>query len=178
MIRSLQGRHALSWLSALDLQLCRRLNRSARPGLVRTLIVASRLGDGVLWYVLMALLPVLLGRQGLEISLRMAGVGLVCLGSYRLIKERAARPRPFQAEPGIRAWTAPIDHYAFPSGHTMHAVAFTWILVAEIPALAPLLIPFAAVVATSRVVLGLHYPSDVLAGGALGASIAALAQLL
>jgi undecaprenyl-diphosphatase len=60
----------------------------------------------------------------------------------------------------------------------MHAVAFTWILVAEIPELAIWLVPFAAVVAASRVVLGLHYPSDVLAGGALGATIAGLSRLI
>jgi undecaprenyl-diphosphatase len=178
MHRTLQSQPALSWLSALDLQLCRRLNRAARPGLIRALILASRLGDGILWYVLMGALPVVLGREGLQLSLRMAGVGLVCLGLYRLIKERAARPRPFQAQPGIRAWTAPLDRYAFPSGHTMHAVAFTWILVAEIPELAIWLVPFAAVVAASRVVLGLHYPSDVLAGGALGATIAGLSRLI
>lgn len=178
MNRTLQTQPALSWLSALDLRLCRRLNGSARPGLVGALIVTSRLGDGILWYVLMGMLPLLFGQRGLLLSVRMAGVGLVCLGLYRLIKERAARPRPFQAEPGIRAWTAPLDRWAFPSGHTMHAVAFTWVLVAEIPELAVYLVPFAALVAVSRVVLGLHYPSDVLAGGLLGASIAALARLL
>jgi undecaprenyl-diphosphatase len=174
----LRGQQALTWLTALDVGLCQRLNRTARPGLVRALIVASRLGDGILWYVLMAFLPLVLGGRGLALSIRMAGVGLVCLGLYRLIKDRAARPRPFQAQPGVQAWTAPLDLYAFPSGHTMHAVAFTWVLVAEIPELAPWLVPFAIAVATSRVVLGLHYPSDVLAGAALGATVGALAGIL
>jgi undecaprenyl-diphosphatase len=54
----------------------------------------------------------------------------------------------------------------------MHAVAFTWIAVATEPALAWVLVPFTLLVAASRVVLGLHYPSDVAAGALLGAALA------
>ena len=53
------------------------------------------------------------------------------------------------------------------------AVAFTTLGVAFVPALAAVLVPFALSVAASRVVLGLHYPSDVLVGAALGAGLAA-----
>jgi undecaprenyl-diphosphatase len=75
----------------------------------------------------------------------------------------------------IQAWGAPLDEFSFPSGHTLHAVAFTLVALAHYPALAPLLLPFTACVATSRVVLGLHYPSDVLAATAIGIGLAALA---
>ncbi len=44
------------------------------------------------------------------------------------------------------------------------------------PELAWVLVPLAGLIAASRVVLGLHYPSDVLAGGAIGAALALLAQ--
>ncbi len=44
------------------------------------------------------------------------------------------------------------------------------------PELGWVLLPLAALIATSRVTLGLHYPSDVIAGGAIGAALAALAQ--
>ena len=70
---------------------------------------------------------------------------------------------------------APLDEYSFPSGHTLHAVSFTLIAVHYYPKLAWLLLPFAVLVALSRVVLGLHYPSDVLAGALLGAGLALLA---
>ena len=68
----------------------------------------------------------------------------------------------------------PLDEFSFPSGHTLHAVAFTLVALAHYPGLAPLLIPFAACVAASRVVLGLHYPSDVLAATVIGSVLAGL----
>ncbi|HYR36596.1 MAG TPA: phosphatase PAP2 family protein, partial [Burkholderiales bacterium] len=68
---------------------------------------------------------------------------------------------------------APLDAFSFPSGHTLHAVAFTLVALNYYPALAPTLVAFTLLTAGSRVVLGLHYPSDVLAGAALGAGIAA-----
>ena len=73
----------------------------------------------------------------------------------------------------IRAWIAPLDEFSFPSGHTLHAVAFSIVAVAHYPLLAVVLLPFTACVALSRVVLGLHYPSDVLAAIGIGSTLAA-----
>ena len=67
---------------------------------------------------------------------------------------------------------APLDRYSFPSGHTLHAVSFTVLATAYFPALGWVLVPFASLVAASRVVLGLHYPTDVLAGALLGTMLA------
>lgn len=64
-----------------------------------------------------------------------------------------------------------LDEFSFPSGHTLQAVSFSVVALAWYPALAPLLLPFTALVATSRVVLGLHYPSDVLAAIAIGGGL-------
>ena len=69
---------------------------------------------------------------------------------------------------------APLDEFSFPSGHTLHAVAFTLVTLAYFPLLAWLLIPFSAGVAASRVALGLHYPSDVAAATVLGGVLAAV----
>ena len=69
---------------------------------------------------------------------------------------------------------APLDRYSFPSGHTLHAVSFAWQVSAHFPELGWVLIPLAALIAGSRVVLGLHYPTDVLVGGLIGASLAEL----
>ena len=70
----------------------------------------------------------------------------------------------------------PLDRYSFPAGHTLHAVLFTSLAVAQLPVLGLLLMPFAILVALSRVVLGLHDPTDVLVGAALAAALAALSN--
>jgi undecaprenyl-diphosphatase len=57
-------------------------------------------------------------------------------------------------------------------------VSFTTVAVTSFPELAWLLVPFAALIAASRVVLGLHYPSDVAAGAIIGAALAVLSMVL
>ena len=151
-------------LLARETRWCRRANHYCRRRRIRTLFaVISRLGDGVFWYLLMGALVLADGMDGLRASVHMAATGVVALTLYKVLKRWTRRPRPFAADLRIRAWVAPLDEYSFPSGHTLHAVSFTVIALAWYPWLAPLLLPFTAGVALSRVVLGLHYPSDVLA---------------
>ncbi len=158
---------------------CLRANRMCAHGGTRALFAAiSRLGDGPAWYLLMALLPILDGWQGLFAATHMAATGAVALGLYLALKRWTRRPRPFAADARIRAWVAPLDEFSFPSGHTLHAVAFSTVAVAHYPVLGWVLAPFAALVAASRVVLGLHYPSDVLAASMIGAALAALSLWL
>ena len=136
----------------------------------------SRLGDGLFWYGLMGAMVWLDGTQGLRASAHLAAVGAVSLLLYKGLKRWTRRPRPYAADRHIRAWVAPLDEFSFPSGHTLHAVAFTIVALAYYPMLAWLLVPFTASVAASRVVLGLHYPSDVLAATGIG-SVLALSSL-
>jgi len=162
-------------LMGRDAGWCLRANRWGEwSGVRRFFAIVSRLGDGVFWYVLMAALIVADGLQGLAASAHLAATGVVALTLYKALKRWTRRPRPFASDVRIRAWIAPLDEFSFPSGHTLHAVAFTGVALAHYPALAPLLIPFAACVAASRVVLGLHYPSDVLAATAIGTTLAGL----
>lgn len=154
---------------------CLRANRWGGESRWRAYFAAvSRLGDGVFWYALMALLVVFDGQAGLAASAHLAGTGVVALTLYTALKRWTRRPRPFASDARIHAWVAPLDEFSFPSGHTLHAVAFSLVALAHYPALAWLLIPFTASVAVSRVVLGLHYPSDVLAATGIGSALAAL----
>ena len=160
--------------SAFDRRVCVAANRWGTRRAVGAFFGAvSRLGDGMFWYVLMLALGVLDGWRGLLAAAHMAATGLAALLLYRLLKRRTRRPRPFRTCPGVIAHVPPLDEFSFPSGHTLQAMGFTIVALAWYPLLAPLLLGFTALVAASRVILGLHYPSDVLAavgiGGALGA---------
>jgi undecaprenyl-diphosphatase len=108
----------------------------------------------------------------------MTATGIVALALYWHLKERLVRERPCVSFAGIEPGTAPLDRYSFPSGHTLHAVCFTTLATAHVPELAVLLVPFTLLVAASRVVLGMHYPSDVLAGAAIGMALARASLLV
>jgi len=153
-----------------EYRLCRRLNRGVEHTWVRVLFrTASRLGDGIIWYALILALPFLYGDAGLRVGLIMLATSAVNLATYKFLKRTFVRERPFIRHAGISLAQAPLDRYSFPSGHTLHAVAFTWQACASFPELSPVLMPLALAIAASRVVLGLHYPTDVLVGALLGA---------
>ena len=138
----------------------------------------SRLGDGELWVALILALALMPGDRGVRCALHVAAVALTGLLLYLLVKRRAGRPRPYRRLDGLQLCARPLDEFSFPSGHTLHAVAFAIVVPAYFPALGVLLLSFALLTGLVRVVLGLHYPSDVLAGIAIGAGVASLSLAL
>jgi undecaprenyl-diphosphatase len=165
---------SLQALAGWDEAWCVRFNHAASiPWLRAFFRAASRLGDGVFWYALMAGFVVVGGTAALPAVAHMALTGAAGVLLYKWLKSRTSRPRPYQVRAAIRLGADPLDQFSFPSGHTLHAVSFSILMVAYSPPLAWLVIPFALAVAISRLVLGLHYPSDVLAGAAIGAALAA-----
>ena len=106
--------------------------------------------------------------------MHMIVAGLISTLLYKWLKRKTSRPRPYQIHCDIVCSATPLDQFSFPSGHTLHAVAFSMVAIAYYPALIVLLLPFCLLVAASRVILGLHYPSDVLAGALVGMLIAGL----
>lgn len=158
-----------------DLRVCVSFNRLVRVSLLlRTFRAVSWLGNGLFWYALMLAMLLSEGERAFVPVLHMAIAGLAGTLAYKPLKRGTLRPRPYQVHQHIAAGAQPLDQFSFPSGHTLHAVAFTLVACAYYPGLAIVTVPFTLLTAASRMVLGLHYPSDVLAGAALGALIAML----
>lgn len=175
----LSATEVLRRFDAAELSLCLYFNRGCARRSVREFFgVISRLGDGVLWYVLIVTLPLIHPLVSAAFSVQMALTGLAGVLLYKLLKRTLVRERPFINCRGIHLGTAPLDRYSFPSGHTLHAVSFTTLVMSQFPEAGLVLVPFAALVAASRLVLGLHYPSDVVAGALLGFGLASLSLQL
>ncbi len=159
-----------------ELNFCLLVNQSlSAPVIQRFFAIISRLGDGVFWYSLIACLPFYFGSDALKVSGLMVVVGVANLIIYKLLKNITCRERPCNTNQQIIPGARLLDHYSFPSGHTLHAVAFTIIVLSFYPVLGWLLIPFASLVAMSRVILGLHYPTDVVAGALIATLTTTLA---
>jgi undecaprenyl-diphosphatase len=172
-------RSYLNSMHRLDSNLCIAVNQTSQVRLIRDLFrLVSRLGDGLFWYSLMLLILLFEGSEGLLPVLHMALAGLSGTLLYKWLKGKTLRPRPFEVHQDIFMTGKPLDKFSFPSGHTLHAVVFGLVAINYFPALSFIIMPFVSMVALSRVVLGLHYPSDVLAGALIGSLIAALSFLL
>lgn len=164
-----------SQISQWDAALCVRINRASQRRWIGILFAAvSRLGNGVFWYALMLALLLWDRQDALIPVLHMIVTGLSCTVLYKWLKGKTLRPRPFALDSSIILSVPPLDQFSFPSGHTLHALGFSLVALAYYPGLGWLLIPFTVLVALSRMILGLHYPTDVLAGAALGALVAAV----
>ena len=90
---------------------------------------------------------------------------------FKVIKRISQRPRPCQLEPHCWSKVLPPDRFSFPSGHTMTAFSIALVVSYFYPALEAPLFFLAISIAVSRIVLGMHFLSDVLAGMVLGVAL-------
>jgi undecaprenyl-diphosphatase len=99
----------------------------------------------------------------------------VGIAIYLTLKKLTDRRRPCALEPHCWAHVLPPDQYSFPSGHTINAFAIAVAMGLFYPHLMAALLFCAVSIAISRIVLGLHFLSDVVAGGAIGATLGCIA---
>ena len=163
----------------LDLKGCVYLNHLSQSQRIALFFkTISRLGDGPFWYIMLLSVWTMQGvAYGLNI-LYLVVMGSIGTLIYKFLKNKTTRPRPYQVHQVIVLGERPLDHFSFPSGHTLHAVMVTITLGYIQPLLLILMLPFTILVALSRMVLGLHYPSDVIVGAIIGASVASTIILL
>ena len=150
----------------------RQVNRWRAPRWLRLwMIAATRGGDGWLWYA-MGLVVALAGGSERFQALG-AAVVAVSLGIalFLRLKRAFGRKRPCALEPHCWATLLPPDQFSFPSGHTITAFAVTVSLGMYYPAMLPGLFFCAASVALSRILLGMHFLSDVIAGATIGGAL-------
>jgi len=90
---------------------------------------------------------------------------------YFLFKSFFRRNRPAVAIPGFKSAIVASDQFSFPSGHTSAAFLVACALHSTFPFLVWVLYPWACCVGAARVMLGVHFPTDILAGALLGTSV-------
>jgi undecaprenyl-diphosphatase len=156
-----------------DRRVMLRVSRWPAPRWVRVwMLCATRGGDGWLWYTLGALILAFGGDARFEA----VGSAALAVGAgitlFLWLKKRIGRKRPCAIEPVCWHTLLPPDQFSFPSGHTITGFSVATALAHFYPGLAPGLWICAASVAISRVLLGMHFVSDVLAGAVLGGVLA------
>ena len=166
------ARAVIGFGAQADYRLMRRVNQWPAPRWLRVWMMAStRGGDGWLWYALGIFVATFGGHErfvAILASVMAVGLGILL---FRRLKRSIGRKRPCAIEAHCWATLLPPDQFSFPSGHTITAFAITLAMSQFYPIMLPGLLFCAASVAASRILLGMHFLTDVLAGAAIGSTI-------
>jgi undecaprenyl-diphosphatase len=156
---------AQSWETAL---FCWCLSRKHASEIALISRQVSHTGDGHL-YLLAGLAAYYFekkfGTQFLETGLIAFAIELPI---YLVLKNLIKRDRPSVTLKNISAFIIPSDKFSFPSGHTAAAFLMASIASYYYPHLCYPCITYASLIGISRILLGVHYPSDIIAGACLG----------
>ena len=166
------ARNLWVYIQRRDHRLMQRMNRWRAPRWIRIwMIVATRLGDGWIWYGLGLILLAFGGPNRFSAVGAAGSAAILGILVFKVLKRLSHRPRPCQIEPHCWSKVLPPDQFSFPSGHTMTAFSIAIVVSYFYPALEGVLLFLALSIAVSRIVLGMHFLSDVLAGVVLGVAL-------
>jgi undecaprenyl-diphosphatase len=142
---------------------------------LRAYVAASEVVFAAVLVVLLLLVPGARRELARRAAVAAAASLALALVLTHLLASVVDRPRPFVAHPStIHAFLAHAADPGFPSEHSAAAFAIATAVALRVRSWGAILFALAGILAAGRVFLGLHYPSDVLAGAALGAGVALL----
>ena len=165
-------KHVWGYIENRDHRVMRRVNNWPAPRWIRFwMLAATRMGDGWIWYSLGAMLLAFGGMRGYSAVGAAGSAAILGICVFKGLKAVSRRPRPCQLQPHCWATILPPDQFSFPSGHTMTAFSIALVVTYFYPTLEWPLYFLAFSIALSRIVLGMHFLSDVLAGALLGSAL-------
>jgi undecaprenyl-diphosphatase len=135
---------------------------------------------GLVWVLAAVAIGLALGLGARRTALLALVVGVTTFAADSAtfaVKDVTSRARPFEANPQIHPLYA-VHSSSFPAGHAATAFAGAVVLAFVVPRAAPVLFAVAVLIAFSRVYVGVHYPTDVLAGAAIGAAVGGISVAL
>jgi undecaprenyl-diphosphatase len=163
---------AIDWAGRIDerdQKLMRKVNGWRAPKWLRLwMLAATRGGDGWLWYAMAAVVAVYGGEQRVPAIAAAASATGVGIAVFMKLKRVIGRKRPCAITTHCWASLLPPDQFSFPSGHTITAFSVAVALGMFYPEMRPGLFFCATSIAASRILLGMHFLSDVIAGAMLG----------
>jgi undecaprenyl-diphosphatase len=169
----------LSVLQQVDLRLFAWLFRNGeRYLLIAPARAVSRSGDGYLHMLTPLLLAGISAPRAEQLVAALALALAIERPIYWLLKNALRRRRPEQYVPGLRSLIVASDQFSFPSGHSSAAFLLVACLCVIYGSAAASLLIWAGAVGLSRVLLGVHFPGDIVAGAGIGTVIALTASSL
>ena len=161
--------YMLTFIVTRDHRLMRRVNRWSPPKWIRLwMVAATRGGDGWLWYLLALTVWLFGGEQGPPAVIACVLAAAAGIAVFVALKRATGRSRPCQIARHCWSTLLPPDRFSFPSGHTITAFAICVPLGYFYPGMQAGLGFISLSIALSRILLGMHFLSDVVAGALIG----------
>ncbi|HTU32833.1 MAG TPA: phosphatase PAP2 family protein [Candidatus Acidoferrum sp.] len=162
-------------IESRDHRLMRRVHRWRAPRWFRILMILStRCGDGWLWYAIGLILFFYGGSHRFDAIAAAGSAAIAGILLFRALKKTSHRARPCDIEPHCWSSVLPPDRYSFPSGHSITAFAVAVSVGLFYPQLMVSLLTAALLIAASRIILGMHFLSDVIVGSGIGILLAVI----
>ena len=149
------------------------------PILNSIMIFITSLGNGgMLWIAatILLMIPKKTRKIGLMSAIALLGSLII---NNNLIKNLVQRPRPFRTFPELQIIIPTPSEFSFPSGHTSSSFAAAAVFYRHLPKkLGVPSVVLAGLIGFSRLYVGVHYPTDVLAGVIMGILLSYMAEFL